>query len=198
MQYDFSAFHSSFKDYQVFQFVNTGIMTELQLRNAAKAESTGAEASFQAMATKNLSIGGSIGIVRAVFKSFPGGLTGGGDASGKYLPDAPDMTTALTMNYSMPAPSMSGRLEFYGEYSHRSKAFNGVDNIEATDGISSRNVVNTRVSFASNNTPLVLSLWARNLFNNSYTTAHGRSFFGNQYVKRGDPRAFGIEGKFSF
>ncbi len=198
MHYDFSVFQSNFKDYQVIQLVNTGVATELQLRNAAKVESTGAEASFKTMATQNLDIGGSIGIVRAVFKSFPGGLTGGGDATGKRLPDAPDMTTALTMNYSMPAPSMRGRLEFYGEYSYRTKSFNGADNIEATDGISSRSVVNARVSFASNTPPLELSLWARNLFNNSYTTVNGQSFFGNQYVIRGDPISFGVEGKYSF
>lgn len=198
MQYDLSVFQSSFKDYQVFQLVDTGVTKELQLRNAAKAESTGAEASFKTMATQNLDIGGSIGVVRAVFKSFPGGLTGGGDAAGKRLPDAPDMTTTLTMNYSMPAPAMSGRFEFYGEYSHRKNSFTGVDNIEATDGVSSRSVVNARVSFAANRTPLELSLWARNLFDNSYTTANGRSFFGNQYVKRGDPRTFGVVGKYSF
>ncbi|NOT18898.1 MAG: TonB-dependent receptor [Sideroxydans sp.] len=198
MQYDLTVFHSSFKDYQVYQFVNTGLTTELQLRNAAKAASTGAEASFQAMATKNLSIGVSVGIVSAVFKSFPGGLTGGGDAAGKHLPYSPSMTTALSINYNMPAPSLGGRLALYGEYNHRSNSFSGVDNNDSTDRVSSRNVVNSRVSLTSNTAPLELSLWVRNLFNNSYTTASGRDFFGNQYIKRGDPRIFGFEGKYSF
>jgi len=34
--------------------------------------------------------------------------------------------------------------------------------------------------------------------NNRFATARARDFFGNQIVKRGDPRTFGIEGKYSF
>ncbi|MDP4029288.1 MAG: TonB-dependent receptor [Gallionella sp.] len=200
LSYDLAVFHSTFKDFQVFQFVDLGAgTTEMQLKNAAKAESTGAEASLRAMLTNNLSIGGNIGILKATFNSFPGGLTGGGgDAAGKRLPDAPDLTAAVTVNYSMAAPSMGGRLDFYGEVSHRSKSYSNVDNSEILDAVSSRDIVNARVSFAADQAPLKLSLWARNLFNNNYTTARGRDFFGNQFVKRGDPRAFGIDGKISF
>lgn len=47
MSYDLSVFHSTFKDFQVFQFADLGAgRTEMQLRNAAKAESVGAEASL--------------------------------------------------------------------------------------------------------------------------------------------------------
>lgn len=197
MQYDVAVFHSSFKDFQVFQFADLGAgTTELQLRNAAKAESNGTEASLRALVTDNFSMGGNIGAMKAKFKNFPGGLSGGGDAAGKRLPDAPGLTAAVTINYSMPVSA--GRLDFYGERSYRSKSFSGVDNIETLDGVSSRDIVNARVSFAADHTPLRLSLWARNLFNNNYTTACGRDFFGNQYVKRGDPRAFGLEGGYSF
>ena len=199
MSYDVSVFHSSFKDLQVFQFADLGAgTTELQLRNAAKAESSGAEVSLRALATDNLSIGGNIGTLRARFKSFPGGLSGGGDAAGKRLPDAPELTAAVTVNYSMPVSSLGGRLDFYGERSYRSKSFSGVDNIESLDGISSRDLINARVSFTADHAPLRVSLWARNLFNSDYTTARGRDFFGNQYVKRGDPRAFGLEAGYSF
>lgn len=199
MSYDLSVFHSTFKDFQVFQLVNTGAPTpEFQLKNAAKAESIGAEASLRAMLTDSLSIGGNIGILKAKFMSFPSGTMSGGDAVGKRLPDAPNLTAAVTANYSMFASSLGGRLDFYGEYSHRSKSYSGVDNSEALDGVGSRDVVNARVSLLSDHTRLKLSLWARNLFNNNYTTLRYRDFFGNQYVKRGDPRVFGLEGRYSF
>ncbi len=199
MSYDLAVFRSTFKDFQVFQFADLGGgRTEMQLRNAAKAESKGAEASLRAMVTGNLGIGGNIGVLKATFDSFPGGLTGGGDAAGKRLPDAPDLTAAVTANYSIFAPSLGGRLDFYGEVSHRSKSYSGVDNNETTDILGSRNIVNARVSFAAGNVPLKLSLWARNLFDSGYTAARGRDFFGNQYVKRGEPRMFGVEGRFSF
>jgi len=199
MSYDLAVFRSRFKDFQVFQFADLGAgTTEMQLRNAAKAESTGAEASLRAMLTDNLGIGGNIGILKATFNSFPGGLTGGGDAAGKRLPDAPNLTAAVTVNYGMAAPSLGGRLDFYGECSHRSKSYSNVDNSETLDAVSSRNIVNARVSFSAAHAPLKLSLWARNLFDNNYTTARGRDFFGNQFVKRGDPRAFGVEGRYGF
>ncbi|OGS98555.1 MAG: hypothetical protein A3F73_07890 [Gallionellales bacterium RIFCSPLOWO2_12_FULL_59_22] len=199
MSYDLALFYSRFRDLQVFQFADLGGgRTEMQLRNAAKAESEGMEASLRALLTDSFSVGGNIGILRATFDSFPGGLTGGGDAAGKRLPYAPDLTAALTANYRMSAPSLGGWLDFYGEYSHRSKSYSGVDNSETTDIIGSRNVVNARVSLAADRVPLRLSLWGRNLFDSSYTTARGRDFFGNQYVRRGDPRMFGVEGRYSF
>ena len=199
LQYDLAIFHSTFKDFQVFQFADLGGgRTEMQLRNAARAESNGAEASLRALLTDSLSIGGNIGILKATFDSFPGGMTGGGDAAGRRLPYAPDLTTAVMASYSMPAPSLGGRLDFYGECSHRSKSYSGVDNNEITDNISSRNIVNARVSLAADHARLGLSLWTRNLFNDNYTVARGRDFFGNQYVKRGDPRMFGVEGRYSF
>lgn len=196
LSYDLSVFQSRFKDFQVFQFADLGAgTTEMQLRNAAKAESTGAEASLRTQMTDNFTVGGNIGILRATFKSFPGGLTGGGDAAGKRLPDAPDLTAVVSANYSVFASG--GRLDFYGEVSHRSKSYSGVDNSETLDVISSRDVVNARVSFATSRDRLRVSLWARNLFDDSYTTTRGRDFFGNQFIKRGDPRAIGVEGKFS-
>lgn len=199
MSYDLALFHSTFEDFQVFQFTDLGAgTTEIQLRNAAKVESVGAEASFRAQLTGNFSIGGNIGILKARFKSFPGGLTSGGDAAGKRLPDAPDLTAAVTVNYGMFAPALGGRLDFYGEYSHRSKSYSGVDNNEFMDSIDSRDITNARMSFTADHARLALSLWARNLFGNNYTTARGRDFFGNQYVKRGNPRMFGIEGRYSF
>ena len=198
VQYSLAAFHSNFRDYQVFQFVNTGVTTELELRNAARVETVGAEASLHALLTRRLGIGANIGSAKAVFKSFPGGLTGGGDAAGKRLPYAPDLTASLTLDYSMPAPTLSGRLDFYGEYSYRGKSYSSVDNIEATDGLSSSNLVNAHISFDSNTTPWKFSLWARNLFNRNYSIARGRDFFGNLYMKRGAPRTWGVEASYSY
>ncbi|MDH4284641.1 MAG: TonB-dependent receptor, partial [Gallionellaceae bacterium] len=109
LSYSFAAFHSTFRDYQVFQFINLGGgVTEMRLRNAARVETNGAEASMRLQATHSLNIGGNVGIQKATFKSFPGGLTGGGDATGKRLPDAPKLTSSITANYSLPAPSLGG------------------------------------------------------------------------------------------
>lgn len=200
LSYDFAAFHSTLRDFQVFQLIDLGGgVTEMRLRNAAKAESIGAEASVRMRVAHDFDVGGNIGILKATFKSFPGGLTGGGDATGKHLPDAPSFTSSITANYSLPAPSLGGKFEFYGEYSHRNKSYSSVDNIEDLDGVSSRNIVNARVSFLSaGQGRMKLSLWARNLLDNSYTTLRSRDFYGNRFLRLGEPRMFGIEGGCSF
>lgn len=194
MQYDLAVFQSTFKDFQVFQFVNLGGgATAMQLRNAAKAESTGVEGSLRLRATDNFTVGANIGALKAVFKSFPGGVTGGADAAGKRLPDAPDVSAALTMNYAIAAPSLGGRFDLYAEYSYRSKSFADVDNSEILGRLGARNVVNTRLTFQQSASKWQFGLWVRNLTDNEYLVMQSRDFFGNAYSKRGEPRMFGVD-----
>ena len=146
--------------------------------------------------TGNLGIGANVGLLKAVFKSFPGGTSTGLDAAGKRLPDAPSLTAAVTTDYGMQTPG--GRFDFYGEYSFRRKSYTGADNDETLERLDSRDIVNARLTFTPDNSRWGLSVWARNLFDNDYTTTRGRDFFGNQFIKRGDPRAFGAEARYNF
>jgi iron complex outermembrane receptor protein len=198
-QYDLAIYDSRFRDFQISQFVDLGGgTTEIRLRNAARARTNGVEASVRVQVNDNLTLGGNVGISKATFIEFPGGTSTGGDATGKQLPDAPNRTASLTFDYRMPAPQLRGSMNFHSEFNYRSKSYSGVDNIEAMDGLESRILANIRLSFASSDAHYVAGLWARNLFNQHYATARGRDFFGNQFIKRGDPLTIGVDLNYRF
>lgn len=199
VQYDLAVFLAKYKNFQVFQFVGLASgQTIILLRNAARAETKGLEASVTALLTSNLTLGANLGILDAKFKSFPGGGPGGTDAAGQRMPDAPKVTAAVTGNYAIPVDSLGGKFDFYGEATFRSKSISGISSDPSISGLTSRNLVNVRLSFAPNNRHWQLSAWARNLFDKAYTTSRGREFFGNQLLRYGDPRLFSVEAQINF
>lgn len=199
VRFDLTVFLAKYRNFQVFQFVRLdSSQTIIQLRNAARAETKGLEASVNALLTSQLTVGANLGLLDAKFKSFPGGGPGGQDAAGQRMPDAPKVTAAITCDYAVPMESLGGKLDLYGEGTFRSKSISGINNDPSISGLSSRSIVNVRLSFQPHSHRWQLSAWARNLFDKSYTTARGREFFGNQFVRYGDPRLFGVEAQFNF
>ena len=199
VQYDLAVFWAQYRNFQVFQFVGLDSgQTIILLRNAARAETKGVEASVNALLTSHLTVGANLGLLDARFKSFPGGGPGGQDAAGQRMPDASKFTAAITCDYTVPVESLDGRLDLYAESTLRSKSLSGINNDPSISGLSSRNIVNVRMSFLPSSHRWQLSAWARNLFDKAYTTARGREFFGNQFVRYGDPRLFGIEAQINF
>lgn len=199
VQYDLAVFLARYKNFQVFQFVGLDSgQTIILLRNAARAETKGVEGSVSALLTSRLNVGANLGLLNAKFKSFPGGGPGGQDAAGQRLPDAPRFTAAITCGYTVPVDSFDGRLALYGESTFRSKSLSGINNDPSISGLSRRNIVNVRMSFLPTSHRWQLSAWARNLFDKTYTTARGREFFGNQFLRYGDPRLFGLEAQINF
>lgn len=195
MQYDLSAFNSNFDNYQTFFFVPLPNGTAiLQLKNAAQVESRGIEASTRVRATQNLSFGLNLGILKTTYKSFPNGGGIGVDLSGQSVPDTPELTGALTLDYGIPMPSLGGRFDFYTDYGHRKGTFQGT----GLAPFDARNLVNARFGFTTNDTKWNLSLWGRNLTKQDYIIATGRDFLGNNFVTRGQPRTYGIETKYNF
>jgi len=171
---------------------------ELQLRNAAKAQTQGLEASLKELVTEHLKLGANIGLLNARFTSFPSGLDGRLDAAGKHLPEAPDMSISVTVNYTIPAPSLDGSFELDGEDSYRSKSSSEVNIDPTVFGIDSRNIVNARMSYINDHHHLQISLFATNLFNDQYIAIRGRDFLGNGLITRGDPQMIGLQARYDF
>lgn len=198
LRFDMAGFHNRFDDFQVFQFVALGGgASVLQLRNAAKVETRGVEFSTSFQASKDLRLSANLGYVDATFERFPNGGPGGADLSGNELP-APSFTAALTFDYGVPLPALAGRLDFYGEYSHRGGYFAGASNDPVFERIGSRELVNARLGYSHDSGSYGVSLWARNVFDQAALSARGRDFLGNQFVQYGQPRAYGIELWYSF
>ena len=197
VRYDLSVYDSTFKNFQVFQFVNLGSTSVLQLSNAAGAQSKGLDGSLTWRATKQLDLGVNFGVVHATFTSFAG-CTATQSCTGNQLPYAPKFTSALTANYGLPVASLNGKLNFYGEYSYRAKSFSDPVNDSVTQSLPSRELVNARVAFSPNDSHWDFNLWAHNVFNQDTVTLRGQDFLGTYIVKRMEPRMVGIQAKYFF
>jgi iron complex outermembrane receptor protein len=213
---NFSAdvFLSKFHDYQVNQFIvldpnASPPLTSIRITNAASVESKGfeLEASFQA--TDNLLFQGSLGLLDATFDKFPGGATGGGDASGNKLPGAPDLSASFGAQYYQSLPAMSAELLFRLDVTHRSGVFQTIDNtktgtIGAIPGtipfgyVKPLTLVNARVGFLPNNEKFQLYLWSRNLMDQTQITSDFQDFFGTKVRYPSIGRTFGLEGVWNF
>jgi iron complex outermembrane receptor protein len=197
LRYDLAAYTSRFKNFQVFQFVDLGGgATSIELRNAAEAESRGLDASLTLRASRQLDIGVNFGLVKAYFKNFDT-CSPTVDCTGHRLPYAPSFTSALTVNYGMPMPSLGGKLDFYGEYSFHGKSFMDPVNDPVTQNIPSRELVNVRLNYRDNS-HWECSLWVQNLFDKDTVTGRVRDFLGSLIDARVKPRTAGIEVKYTF
>jgi iron complex outermembrane receptor protein len=195
MQYDLAAFTSEFDNYQTFFFVPLPNGTAiLQLKNAAKVKSEGLEASTRLRVTQYFTVGANVGVLSTKYKSFPnaGGL--GVDFTGQEVPDTPKLTAALNVDYSIPVPALGGRVDLFGDFSHRDSTFQGAGLPKS----SSRDLINMRVAYSPENAKWTVSLWGRNLTDKDYVIAAGRDFLGNNFVTRGVPRMYGMEAKYNF
>ena len=194
LQYDFAAYTSQFDNYQVFQFVQVGTHTALVLNNAAKVDTHGVEASTRLRVSRDFDLGVNVGLMSAAYKSFPNGGGPGVNYSGQALPDTPRMTAALTAAYRIAAPSLGGRFELSGDYSHRdSTVLSG-----NFANLGSRDIFNARLAFNPSNGNWSANVWVRNLTNESYVIARGQDFLGNQFNTPGLPRMFGVAAKYDF
>ncbi|PKL96817.1 MAG: hypothetical protein CVV18_00135 [Gammaproteobacteria bacterium HGW-Gammaproteobacteria-8] len=198
IRYDLAGFYNEFDDFQVFQFVPLGGgAAVLQLRNAAKVETTGIDGSITWLAARGVRLTGNFGYVDAEFDRFPNGGPDGADLSGNDVP-APDFTAALIAELDFPGELFAGQFSLYAEYSFRDSYFSGPSNDPTFERIDSRNLVNTRLSYRHRGGHLGAGLWVRNLFDENFLNTRGRDFIGNQFVQFGEPRSYGIELRYDY
>lgn len=204
-----AAFLSEYEDYQVNQFVDLGEgRTSIRITNAAKVKTQGLEAEFNFKATDNLLFQGSAGYLDAEFDSFPGGGSGGSDASGNQLVNAPEFTAALGAVYTREVPALESTFMLRGDVTHTGGYFTTADNIKegplAFGGtvpfgyIDEATLFNGRVGLIGSNEHFELYLWGRNLTDEDYLVDDFRDFFGTLVNHPAIGRTYGVElvGKF--
>lgn len=196
LRFNAAAFYAVYDNYQINQFVDIGFgQTSLQLRNAAKVTSWGAEASVQAAPVAGLLLTADLGYAHAEFDRFPDGGGPGVDLDGKRLPYAPRLTASAGASYAVPLGF--GSLDLSAQISRKSGAFSGPENI-AAQKLDARTVVDARVELAGDGKRWSLALWGRNLFDRRWIDNRVFDFFQTQLVEYGEPRTYGISGKLSF
>jgi len=196
ISFEVAAFRALYEDFQVFQTVRlpTG-QNANKLSNAAKAESQGLEANIRARVTEGLTLSASLGLVDATYTSFPDGGGIGVDLDGNELQNAPPVTASVSADYRVQLGS--GSLSLYGEYSYRDESYTQPTN-EEIDKLDSRSLVNARATYFIGDGNWSVSVWGRNLLDELYMSRRGRDFLGNQWVKWGDPRTYGLEVRYDF
>lgn len=190
-----SAYYMTIGDYQIDQFVDLGAgQTSIQLRNAARARSWGAEAQLDAQPVERLNLSLGAGYTNAKFRSFPDGGGPGVDLGGNRLPYAPRITTSAEIRYAIPL-SLGPTLNLSADWNYRSKSFAGPENLPR-QLIDARHLIGARASLDGRNWQL--AGWVRNLFDTRYIDNRIFDFFQTAVVERGEPRTYGVTGKVSF
>lgn len=171
-----AAFNSEFKNYQVNQFIDLGNGTSsISIRNAAKVTTKGLELELTYHPITDLEIQASVGLMDTKFDDFPGGLTGGGNAKGKVLINAPDSNFSLSIQYLSELPALNADMLWRLDMNHNTGFFTTVDNVKSAnlkDGtvvdfghVNSITLINARIGLMGTNSGWETYLWGRNLAN---------------------------------
>lgn len=204
MMLNLAAFQSEYDDYQVNQFVDLGGgRTSIRITNAAKVITKGIEADFNLRATEDLFLQGTLGILNAEYDSFPGGGTGGADASGKQLPGAPELTASLGGVYTRDVPALRSSLLARLDVTYMSGQFTTSDNIKSANlalggsvpfgYIDEMSQLSGRIGLISDNDRFEAYLWGRNLTDEDGIVDDFRDFFGTIVNHPNIGRTYGIE-----
>ena len=190
-----AAFYMTIGDYQIDQFVDLGAgQTSIQLRNAARARSWGAEAQVDAQPVERLNVSVGLGYTHAAFARFRDGGGPGIDLDGNRLPYAPRFTGAAEARYAIPL-ALGPTLNLSADWSYRSTSFAGPENLPRQE-IDARHLVGARASLDGSRWQL--AGWVRNLFGESYIDNRIFDFFQTAVIERGEPRTYGVSAKLVF
>lgn len=190
-----AAYYMTIGDYQIDQFVDLGAgQTSIQLKNAARARSWGAEAQIDAQPVERLNLSLGVGYTNAKFERFRDGGGPGVDLDGHRLPFAPRISTSAELRYGIPL-ALGPTLNLSTDWNYRSKSFAGPENL-ARQAIDARHLVGARAALEGRNWQV--AGWVRNLFGERYIDNRIFDFFQTAVVERGEPRTYGVSAKFSY
>jgi len=202
-------FYAQYDDYQVNQYIDLGDgRTAISITNAAKVITQGLEVEVDYQITDDFKINGTIGLLDATFDHFPGGGAGGSDATGNYLPNAPEATVGLGFQYFQDVTALSSKIMYRMDYNYTAEQYFTVNNDENYllpggdtvdfDKADSYSTVNARISLLSDSGTWEVSLWGRNLTDSDHMVDSAREFLGTITAGYAKPRTFGVETKFNF
>ena len=189
LQLNLAGFIANYDNYQVNQFVDLGGgRTSIRITNAAKVKTKGIELEFTLRASDSLTFQGSAGLLDAKYDSFPGGGSGGSDASGKLLTNAPKFSGSIGATYSRRIPAIDSTFALRADVTHTSSHFTTEDNVETTTlalgsevpfgYISGSTQINARAGFKLPGDNFEIYVWGRNLTNEQAPIDDFRDFFG--------------------
>jgi len=168
-------------DKQVAQ--RDGLADALEVKNAAKAHSKGFELEVTAKPLPGLDLFGGVGYTRALIDEWN---TPGFDYAGMQLPNAPEFTGHLGIQYRS-RTGLFARTDLVFSQDYYSDAMN-------TQKLGEKRLVNLRVGYEAETYDIVL--WCKNLFAQEYETMGFARRFDS--VMDGEPRSYGISLAYRF
>ena len=145
-------FSIEYSDYQVNQFLDLGFdpvtgtqLTSIQITNAAKVTTDGAEIEMKYKVTDDFTITGSMGFLDATFDDFPGGYSELSDpsnpnspknsvnAGGNKLPEAADFSATLGLQYYSRIESFGADLLMRLDVNHVGDYYTQIENTKTKD-----------------------------------------------------------------
>lgn len=185
-----SAFRMRYKDKQELFFNN--LTRILNINNAAKATSKGAEVEARVTVTEGLTLNGSYGRLDTRYDNFviPGGVVN----TGNPLGSSPHNKVALSANLSVPIGAWG---EAFGTavYSRTSSYFTGAT-ADPNLRVGAYSLVNLSAGIAPADGRWRLTAFVRNLDNTQYLLTPSTQTVRSEYL--GEPRTFGVTAQISF
>lgn len=163
----------------------------VQLANAGKASSKGAEVDVKFHATQNLTLMGNIAWMNAEYDEF---ISGGEDLAGSPLLFSPKWSGNISVDHSLPLEDL-GELRTFVSLSYKDEQL-----VHSAYGIDSYISLSARVSLISQDESWELALFGKNLTDESYITNYvdTTNGFGFVSANRNEPRTIGASLNYNF
>jgi iron complex outermembrane receptor protein len=198
-----SLFKSVYDNFQVNQFIDLGDgRTAISITNAAEVTTQGSELELNYQFNDDFILNAFIGGLSATFDKFPGGGTGGSDASGNKLPNAPRFNASFGVHYYQLWPLMASTLNYKVDYYYTASEYFNVNNdnyYEFSDGSKvaygkskSSKQLSARINLIADNGAWEVALWGKNLTNSDHLVRSARDFFDTILAGYAKPRAYGV------
>ncbi|MFL0799843.1 MAG: TonB-dependent receptor [Agarilytica sp.] len=183
-----AVFHTDYTDLQVSQFISESGANEIT--NAGEANTEGLELELKYYVNENINVDFNTSYTQSEYTDFKDGGGPGIDYDGNKLSYAPEFSAFTSLNIQHPTSSKSNGY-FHINYSYSDGYYAHPQNDDTLDKVGSSFRVNGYIGINFNDV-LDVSLWVKNLTNETSLRFRGLSFLG---VPRGyyeEPRTVGL------
>jgi iron complex outermembrane receptor protein len=195
-RFNIALYDSEYDDFQVQQFVELANgSTVTTITNAGVASSRGIEIDANVLLSEHLTLWATYGYTESEFDEFKNGGGIGVDFDGNKLPDAPEHTYNVALEYRLPVGS--GFIIGQIDYNYRDNFFTNPNNLPI-NAVDSYDLMNARLGFETADNRWSVFAWARNLTDNDDITYAQRSFLGLPRGTYMDPRMAGVTMQYQF
>jgi iron complex outermembrane receptor protein len=165
--------------------------------NAAAGTVKGLELELTAVPTDRLTIGGTLGLIDAVYSTFTAYNPAGAliDRTGEKFPGTPPWTVSVYTQYA--TPLTVGSLVFRGDYDRHDRYQSTVSTPNVGLFSPTGGELNGRITLKLDNPKLDVALYGRNLTNSRFAVAQ-TDVLGINTSYYNNPRTYGIEARYAF